>query len=293
MFNLSRMFSLIAVYWALGMVLGSVVSVFGKERLHSFLVTMRDKELGLFGLIPASLIGIASPLCMFGTLPIAASFSRKGMGDDWLAAFMMSSILLNPQLLWYTSVLGAGAVALRFLSGLLCGIFAGLIVHHVSKRKSFFNFNSFQEPESRDTDPNMALRFLKNLGRNLKATAPAFLIGITLAALFESFVPPGDMAALFGRHQMFGYLMALSIGVPLFFCGGATIPLLVMWMASGMSFGTAVIFMITGQAMKIINIGALKVVLGAKHFFFYVLFIMAFALLSGIIVDLFPLHLFL
>jgi uncharacterized membrane protein YraQ (UPF0718 family) len=66
-----------------------------------------------------------------------------------------------------------------------------------------------------------------------------------------------------------------------------------MWMASGMSFGTAVIFMITGQAMKIINIGALKVVLGAKHFFFFVLFIMIFALLSGIIVDLFSLHLFL
>ncbi|MCL2374464.1 MAG: permease, partial [Treponema sp.] len=103
----------------------------------------------------------------------------------------------------------------------------------------------------------------------------------------ESFVPASNMAALFGRHQAFGYMMALSIGVPLFFCGGATIPLLMMWMASGMSFGTAVIFMITGQAMKIINLGALKIVLGARHFFLYLLFIVTFALLSGIIVDLF------
>ena len=293
LFNLSRMFSLIAVYWILGVIFGSLVSVFGKNKLHSFLVTMRDKELGLFGLIPASLIGIASPLCMYGTLPIAASFAKKGVGDDWLAAFMVSSILLNPQLLWYTSVLGRGAVAVRFLSALLCGIAAGLLVHFLFKGRSFFNFKGFHEAENRDTDPNILLRLIKSLGRNLKATGPAFLIGISLAALFESFIPASDMAALFGRHQMFGYLMALSIGVPLFFCGGATIPLLVMWMASGMSFGTAVIFMITGQAMKIINLGALKVVLGAKHFLFYVLFILFFALLSGLIVDFFPLHVFL
>jgi len=293
LFNFTRMMSLIASYWIFGMVLGSLVSVFGKKRLHSFLVTMRDKELGLFGLIPASLISIASPICMYGTLPIAASFGRKGVGDDWLAAFMVSSILLNPQLLWYTSVLGSGAVAVRFLAALLCGIAAGLLVHFFFKGKPFFNFKGFDEAENRDTDPNLFLRFLKSLGRNLKATGPAFLVGVTLAALFESFVPPSDMAALFGRHRMFGYLMALSIGVPLFFCGGATIPLLVTWMASGMSFGTAVIFMVTGQAMKIINLGALKVVLGAKHFFLYVLFIVAFALLSGFLIDLFPLHVFL
>ena len=294
LFNFSTMFSLIAIYWLFGMLLGSLVSVFGKNKLHSFLAAMRDKELGLFGLIPASLVGIASPICMYGTLPISASFAKKGVPDDWLAAFMVSSILLNPQLLWYTSVLGRGAVVVRFLMGFLCGIAAGLLVHFffTKKGKSFFNFKSFNEAENRDTHPNTFIRFLKNLLRNLKATGPAFLIGVTLAALFESFVPASNMAALFGRHQLFGYLMAFSIGVPFFFCGGATIPLLMMWLASGMSFGTAVIFMITGQAMKIINLGALKVVLGVKHFLFYILFIVVFSLLSGIMVDFFPTNIF-
>ena len=291
LFNFSRLFSLIASFWVFGMVLGSLVSVFGKNRLHSTFAAMGDKELGLFGLIPASLIGIASPLCLYGTIPISAAFAKKGMREDWLAAFMVSSILLNPQLLWYTIVLGRGPVVMRFLSGFLCGIAAGLLIHFFFKGKKFFNFKSFEERENRDTDPNLFLRLLKNLWRNLKATGPAFLIGVTLAALFESFVPASNMAALFGRHQLFGYLMAFSIGVPFFFCGGATIPLLMMWLASGMSFGTAVIFMITGQAMKIINLGALKVVLGVKHFLFYILFIVIFALLSGIIVDFLPTHL--
>src|SRR5699024_6897595 len=93
-------------YWALGIVIGSVISVFGKERIHRLLTVIQDKHLGIIGIIPASLLGIASPLCMYGTIPIAASFSQKGLRDDYLAAFMMSSVLLNPQLLIYSAALG-------------------------------------------------------------------------------------------------------------------------------------------------------------------------------------------
>ena len=103
----------IVFYWALGIVIGSVISVFGKQKIHSLMAVIQDKHLGAFGIIPASLIGIASPLCMYGTIPIAASFSQKGMRDDYLAAFMMSSILLNPQLLIYSAALGNFALCVR------------------------------------------------------------------------------------------------------------------------------------------------------------------------------------
>lgn len=32
----------------------------------------------------------------------------------------------------------------------------------------------------RDTDPNVLMRFLKNLSRNIKATGPMFLLGVAL-----------------------------------------------------------------------------------------------------------------
>ena len=95
-------------YWVLGMVIGSAISVFGKGKIHSAFQALGKKKPGVLGLIPASLLGIASPLCMYGTIPIAASFSQKGMKDDMLAAFMMSSNLLNPQLLITSGILGAG-----------------------------------------------------------------------------------------------------------------------------------------------------------------------------------------
>lgn len=34
----------------------------------------------------------------------------------------------------------------------------------------------FEEPGSRDMDPNLFMRFLKNLGRNIKATGIYFLL---------------------------------------------------------------------------------------------------------------------
>ena len=273
-------------YWVLGMVLGSAISVFGKNKIHSAFSALGDKKLGVLGLIPASLLGSASPLCMYGTIPIAASFSQKGMKDDMLAAFMMSSILLNPQLLIYSAALGSTAMAIRFVSCFLCGVGAGLCVRYFFRGKSYFDFKGFEESKSRDTDPNLLLRFLKNLGRNIKATGPWFLFGVLLSALFQRYVPAETFGRLFGENKGFGVLMAATVGVPLYACGGGTIPLLQQWLASGMSMGSASAFMITGSATKITNLGALKIVLGIRRFVLYLTFVMLFSLVTGLMVDL-------
>jgi uncharacterized membrane protein YraQ (UPF0718 family) len=207
------------------------------------------------------------------------------MAEDWLAAFMMSSVLLNPQLLFYSAALGVPALVIRFVSCFLCGVAAGLCVRFFFKRDRFFNFSGFQEKINRDTDPNLFFRSLKNFGRNIKATGLYFLAGIVLSALFQRYAPQEAFGNLFGNNKGFGVLMSATIGVPLYVCGGGTIPLLRTWLLNGMTMGSAASFMITGPATKITNLGALKIVLGIKHFVFYWLFVIAFALLSGLAVD--------
>jgi hypothetical protein len=131
------------------------------------------------------------------------------------------------------------------------------------------------------------MRFLKNLGRNVRATALYFLIGVLLSALFQRYVPADGFAELFGKsNEGFGVLMAATIGVPLYACGGGTIPLLQQWLVSGMSMGSAAAFMITGPATKITNLGALKIVLGIKRFVLYIAFVMVFSLITGLITNL-------
>lgn len=278
--------SQIAPYYVLGIVLGSVISVFVKNRIHGLFRALGNKKLGVLGVIPASILGIASPLCMYGTIPLAASFSRSGIRDDWLAAFMMSSILLNPQLILYSTALGSVALTVRLVSCFVCGVVAGLLIRLFYRNKSFFNFTGFDEPHNHDTDPNLLLRLLKNIGRNIKATALWFLIGVLLSALFQRYVPADSFAKLFGEgNEGFGVLMAATIGVPLYACGGGTIPLLREWLYSGMSMGSAAAFMLTGPSTKITNLGALKIVLGVKRFLLYLAFVIVFSLLTGFIVN--------
>jgi uncharacterized membrane protein YraQ (UPF0718 family) len=191
------------------------------------------------------------------------------MEEDWLAAFMMGSILLNPQLLFYSAALGVPALVIRFTSCFLCGVVAGLCVRYLRKGKTFFTFSGFfsssMKRANHDTDPNPAVRFLKNFGRNIKATGLYFLIGIILSALFQRYVPEEAMTLLFGKENRgVGVLMAVTIGVPLYMCGGGTIPLLMAWLSDGMSMGSATAFMITGPATKISNLGGGENRVGGK-----------------------------
>ena len=274
-------------YWLLGIAIGSFLSVFAKGGIHGLFRRMHGKSWGLFGILPACLLGIASPLCMYGTIPVAASFSRQGMRHDWLASFMMASILLNPKLIIYSAALGPTVLAVRIVSCFLCGCAAGLLIHVFYRDRGFFDFSCFAEHASHDTHPNLLIRYLLNVWRNIRATGPYFLLGVLLSALFQRYVSQEQMVRLFGGDQAWGVLMAATVGVPLYACGGGTIPLLREWLWEGMSIGSAAAFMLTGPATKITNLGALKIVLGVRRFLLYWLFVIVFALLTGLAVNLF------
>lgn len=295
-------------YWVFGILLGSAISVFAKKWIHGAAEFLGKKIPGIVGLVFASALGIASPLCMYGTIPICAAFSKKGVKDDFLAAFMMSSILLNPQLIVYSIALGSKILAVRIASCFLCGIVAGLVVKIYCRKffatdsdleatsvidrrdrrtpRKFFDFSAFGDPREKDTDKNFLLRYLKNVLRNVRATGFWFLLGIFLSAVFQRYVSADVVARIFGKNEGFGVLMAATVGVPLYVCGGGTIPLLLDWLADGMSAGSAAAFMITGPATKITNLGALKIALGLKNFALYILFVMVFSFGTGILVNL-------
>ena len=102
------------------------------------------------------------------------------------------------------AALGKSALIIRILSCFFCGVFAGLLVFFFYRDREFFDFTGFRERESRDTVPDLLLRYLKNLGRNVRATGPYFLIGILLSALFQRYVPQDLMTKMFGGNEAWG-----------------------------------------------------------------------------------------
>lgn len=272
-------------FWAVGILIGSAIAVFGKEKLHRMLGGVRGRR---GSLLIAAGIGVASPLCMYGTIPIAAALAHKGVRQDVLAAFMTSSVLINPQLLIYTAALGWPMLIARLITCLLCGVVAGLLVRsYVRRGRLFFDFTGMGEGSStRDTHPNPLLRYLCNVWRNVRATGLWLLFGVLLAAVLLYFLPHEHFSH--PRFTIGGQEVATFalIGIPFYVCGGGAIPLMDSMMKLGVSLGSIVAFTLTGAGTKITNLSALKMVLGMRGFMCYILYVTLFAIAAGLCINL-------
>lgn len=277
-----KQFQQIFPYWVGGVIAGSLVSVYAAGKITGFVGILGKRTTGFFALILAAGLGIASPVCMFGTIPLIVSLARKGVPQYILTAFMVSSILLNPNLFLMSFALGTDIALLRLVLSLMAGILAGLLAKVFFKNRDLFDLSCFSD---KDFSCSKKKSFLKDIQKSISITGPYFLAGIALTALFERYFSKEVIYNLFAFNRGLGVLLAASLGVPIYVCGGGTIPLIRVWLDSGMSVGSAAAFMITGPATKLTNLSALKIILGNRKFLLYLLYTSFFAVLSGLFID--------
>ena len=278
--SLWMQFEQIAPYWAIGLIAGSLINVYLSDKIVSKISAFKNEKFSFVVLCLFGTLGIASPLCMYGTVPLIASLGKKRVPEYLLATFMICSILLNPNLLIMSFALGANVAILRLCISLLGGLLAGVLVYIFYKKKRLFTFDAFEIGACKKKRV-----FWRDLLRALQITFPYFFVGILLTALYDLYFPKQLMNVMFAGNQALGSLFAMSLSIPLHACGGGAIPLLIAWLHGGMSIGNALTFMIAGSAMKFTNLGAVKIILGAKNFAIYVLYCLSLAMISGIAVN--------
>ena len=265
---------MIGPYWISGLALGSLISVYLSDSIAKKTAELTASR--MWTVFPAAVLGIVSPLCMFGTVPLIAALGLKGVPQHVLISFMVSSVLLNPNLWLVTLVLGARLAIARLLLALLCGKLAGLLVFYTFRERKLFSFDIFALQEKKKRS------YFKDIFKAIKITLPYLLLGVTLSALGERYIPPHWIANLFGARRGLGVLFATTLSVPLYICGAGTMPLIRAWLFAGMSGGDALAFMLAGPATKINNLSAVKMILGMRHYGLYLLYVIAFAMISGI-----------
>lgn len=290
-FELYTLYDLIIVqfrqifpYWIAGTIVGSILSVYAADGISRFMLRIKKDRYSIVAALAAAILGVVSPVCMYGTIPLIAVLGRKGVPQYILATFMISSVMLNPNLFLLSFALGTDVALIRLFSSVAAGLTAGILVKKFYNTKQLFNFSSF-ETDSNSVKPKKT--FFKDLNKSITITAPYFLIGILITALFDRYFPKGWIYNLFGSNRGFGVLLAASLGVPVYVCGGGTIPLIRTWLSNGMSMGSAAAFMLTGPATKLTNLSAVKIVLGKRSFIIYIVYSIGFAIITGFITDLF------
>jgi uncharacterized membrane protein YraQ (UPF0718 family) len=152
----------------------------------------------------AGLAGMAFPICECGSVPVARRLMSKGLMPGAAITFMLASPALNPVVLAATFVAYRGRTALwtmvlgRFGLALLVAMAAGWVLGTSSKDELLRSVRAAQEPDHVELGhPEPRWRtFFVHLGSDFLFMAKFVLLGATIAAVVQTFVPQPVLASL-------------------------------------------------------------------------------------------------
>ncbi|HEX7500433.1 MAG TPA: permease [Polyangia bacterium] len=233
-------------------------------------------------------LGMVSPLCTYGTVPLVLQLLRTGVPVAPLATFLSTSSLMNPQLLLITWGGLGPKIALACLAAVFAfGLLLGAILHFLPVRFSVHaEVREEHERPCKHRPPFSLKSFAKNGGKSLEFVGFYILLGVLLGAAIEVLVPGRWIMAAFGGGGWYQILLAALLGVPLYACGGGAIPLVRGLMEQGMAGGAVLAFLIAGPATRIPPLMALATIVRPLFIFAYVLLLIAYSVVAGLLYGL-------
>ncbi|NKB72451.1 MAG: hypothetical protein GKR89_35695 [Candidatus Latescibacteria bacterium] len=240
----------------------------------------------------AILLGLLSPLCTFAAIPIVGSLIALGVPAVPLVAFMVTSPLMNPALFIYTTgIIGPEMALARVLTACSVGLVAAYATH-LGLRRGLLRFDApalerVPRPlyaatvEGTRTGPvGLKMAGRRFLG-DLSFIGRFFALGIAIAALAQNLLSEDMVLTLLGPGSLWAVPMAVALGIPLYACGGGSLPVVDTMMQIGMGSGAALAFFIAGPATKFSTLTMLGAVFGRRLLLFYMGIMLTSALFWG------------
>lgn len=246
-------------------------------------------------IVVASLLGMLSPLSTIGTVPIMIGFYAGGIPLAPLVTFLVASALMNPQLFIITwGSLGGDFVVLRLASITVFTILLGYIVLVSNRRLTALNLLGVNEKLPEISTSNVAKswqdftvrKFFHSFFGNLEYVGYYMVLGILTSVIVETIVPLETVLQFTSEQQWLNVLAASVMGIPLYACGGAVIPMLESLIESGMDYGSAIAFLIVGPGTRVTTLMALGSFFTQRMLVIYVAFLLGFSMVVGIVTNL-------
>jgi uncharacterized membrane protein YraQ (UPF0718 family) len=243
-------------------------------------------------IIIASFIGIISPLCTYGTIPIVIDLYKNKVPLAPLLTFLSASALMNPQLFIITwGGLGLEFSLLRIFGVVIFTLILGFALIFIEKRYLRNSDKSINKKFTRQqsTEKNWKDFNLKEFSMSFYNTFVFIgfyiLIGILISVIIETFVP---LSQIFEMTEGVGWINVIAasiLGIPLYACGGATIPLISVLLENGVSFGAAMGFLIVGPGTRITPLLALGSFLSKRTLVYYCFSLLIFSIFFGLLIN--------
>ncbi len=120
-------------------------------------------------------------------------------------------------------------------------------------------------------------------GEFLDDIAVNFIVGLLIAALITTAVPQEWLATF--NNPILTMLLMLVIGIPMYICSTASIPIALSLIIKGVSPGAAFVFLFAGPITNIASLAILAKTLGRKVMAVYIASACVCAIIFGLILD--------
>ena len=248
---------------------------------------------GRWAVVKAAALGVPMPLCSCSVIPVGLGLRRQGASPGATVAFMIAT----PQTGADSVTVAAGFLGLPFAVFTLVSTFVlGLVGGWWADAGS----DTSAAGEPGETTPiacgddhdeaGGAVRRTVTYALSLLQSIWVWLaIGIVASAAIEQFIPPGALEKLGAGGGLPAMLLALVIGMPMYVCTTASVPVAAALVHNGFPPGAAMVFLISGPATNVATMGAIYRALGGRTLAKYLTTIavgsLAFGVLFNLLVD--------
>jgi len=286
-------------YLLFGFLAAGILSVaISKETVENHL-----GEKGFLSVFKASLFGVPLPLCSCSVIPVTVSLKKSGANNGAATAFLTSTPQTGVDSIFVTfSLLGPVFAIFRPIIALITGVIAGLAVNllgndaeNPADEEISCPHCASQKVETESECHSCEHEILSSRGKIFEIFRYGFLtiptdvakplmLGILIAGIISALVPNDFFASKLGTGLM-PMLVMMLIGIPMYVCSTASIPIAAALIMKGISPGAAFVFLITGAATNAAGIITIWKVLGKSVAVIYVSTVIVVALLSGFLLN--------
>lgn len=270
---------------------------------------------GFAQVLKASLLGVPLPLCSCGVIPVGASLRRHGASRGATTAFLLSTPQTGVDSIAVTyALLGPFLAVFRPVMALVTGLVGGTLVDALDPERTApgsgrgpaiggsaaaaAGCNRDPGPDAgggcgdscgcEEGDTRLRGRFARALRYGF-VTLPrdigkALLVGIALSGVLTVLIPPNALGTLLGGGLL-PILAAMVVGVPLYVCATASVPIAVGLIQIGLTPGAAIAFLISGPATNGAALATVWRVLGRRTATVYLATVAFGAVGAGLLVD--------
>lgn len=274
-----------APYLLFGFLVAGILYVFISPRTV-------ERHLGGSGLWPvfkASLFGVPLPLCSCSVIPVTTSLRTHGASKAASLAFLLSTPQTGVDSIAATyALLGPVFAVFRPLAALIIGFIGGAVTAVLDKDPKV----NGTMPRCQDeccTGSAIKTHALIRMLRYAFITLPAdigkpLLGGIVVAALMNAIIPDNYFAEKLGTG-IWPMVVMMAIGIPMYVCATASVPVALALMMKGVSPGAALVFLMTGPATNAAGVMTIWKIMGRRTAVIYLVTIAVTALASGWLLD--------